>query len=87
MHVQACLLLLNFVKVYEEIPRGNSQKKFLEEMASEPASPNIRQMVNYLNVFQSYSKKYNHSTYTSIIIKKIIFFFTVYKNEWKEYKF
>ena len=25
--------------------------------------------------------------YTQIIIKKLLFFFTVYKNEWKEHKF
>ena len=37
---------------------------------------------------QAHSKTYNHSMYTKIYYKKnVLFFFTVYKNEWKEYKF
>ena len=33
-------------------------------------------------------KTHNHSAYTIIIIKKfLLFFFTKYKNEWKEHKF
>ena len=30
---------------------------------------------------------YNHSMYTQNHKKKIIFFFTIYKNEWKEHIF
>ena len=33
------------------------------------------------------TKKYNHYAYTQIILKKYFFFFTEYKNEWKEHKF
>ena len=56
-------------------------------LASEPASPNIRQMMNYVNVF-SLIVKYDDSINTSNHNKKILlFFFPIYKNEWKEYKF
>ena len=38
--------------------------------------------------FKHKAKIYNHCTYIQIIVKKIVlFFFTVYKNEWKKHKF
>ena len=47
-----------------------------------------KEQANHFCNAQAHSKIYDHSTYTSIIIKKkLLFFFTVYKNEWKEYKF
>ena len=43
----------------------------------------------FISLFASFKQKakiYNHYTYAQIIIKKL-FFFSVYKNEWKEHKF
>ena len=34
-----------------------------------------------------YSKIYDHTAYTQNVIKKFYFFFTKYKNQWKERKF
>ena len=47
----------------------------------------INQYVEIL-LISVYSKIYHHSTYTQIVIKILFtFFFTKYKNEWKEHKF
>ena len=45
--------------------------------------------INRYTLYQQEQEKiYNECTYTQIITKKkILFFFTVYKNEWKQNKF
>ena len=44
----------------------------------------------FISLFAHFKQKVktcNHCQYTQIIIKKtLLFFFTVYKNEWKEHK-
>ena len=40
-----------------------------------------------ISLFRLTVKICDHSLYTQIVVKKILLFFTHYKNEWKERKF